>query len=165
MFGQLVTFTATVAAVPPGAGIPTGTVTFASAGGPTLTGTLNASGQASVTTNALTVGSHLVTATYNGDTNFTGSSATLTQVVNSSFVNTSLTATPATIRVRFSGQLFIPTLSATLVNMATSAGIPGQTITFIANPLTGPVTLGTAVTDASGIATLRVPNKMITCIS
>ncbi|WP_078866601.1 Ig-like domain repeat protein [Streptomyces sp. NRRL S-1448] len=42
-------------------------------GGPTLTGTLSG-GTASVTTSAIPVGTSTVTATYSGDSNFTGSS-------------------------------------------------------------------------------------------
>ncbi|WP_234442398.1 Ig-like domain-containing protein, partial [Streptomyces sp. NRRL S-1448] len=66
------TLTATVAPVSPGAGTPTGTVTFVVAGGPTLTATLSG-GTASVTTSAIPVGTHSVTATYSGDGNFLGS--------------------------------------------------------------------------------------------
>ncbi|MEE4590261.1 Ig-like domain repeat protein, partial [Streptomyces antimycoticus] len=54
--GQSVTLCAQVTTTSPGTCTPTGTVTFAVAGGPTLTGTLNASGQACVTTSAIPVG-------------------------------------------------------------------------------------------------------------
>ncbi|WP_425573819.1 Ig-like domain-containing protein [Streptomyces cangkringensis] len=63
-FGQNVTFTATVVAVAPGGGVPTGTVTFTISGGPTLVGTPNGAGQATASTSALTAGPHTVTATY-----------------------------------------------------------------------------------------------------
>jgi hypothetical protein len=68
-----VTFTATVAtAVSGGLGVPTGTVTFFvdgnQLGQPVL---LNTAGQAAISTAALTVGQHAITATYNvGDANF-----------------------------------------------------------------------------------------------
>ena len=75
--GASVTFTATVSST---AGIPGGTVTFTS-GTLTLTGTLNASGVATVTTTALPVGSQLVTASYGGATNFAPSAGTVTQTV------------------------------------------------------------------------------------
>ncbi|WP_324604673.1 Ig-like domain-containing protein, partial [Streptomyces sp. NRRL S-337] len=71
VFGESVTLTATVAPVSPGAGTPTGTVTFVVSGGPTLTGTL-VGGTASVSTSAIPVGTSNVTATYSGDGNFTG---------------------------------------------------------------------------------------------
>ncbi|MEU4895441.1 Ig-like domain-containing protein [Streptomyces sp. NPDC044780] len=152
--GQTVTFTATVTAVPPATGIPTGTVTFVISGGPTLTGTLNALGQASVSTNILTAGPHTVIAAYGGDGCFNGStSPTLTQNVVAAPTGTTVTANPATIRLRFNGTLVIPTLSATLRD-ASNNPIPGQTLTFVANSALGPIPLGSAVTNASGTATL-----------
>jgi hypothetical protein len=70
-----VTFTATVTS---GAGTPTGTVQFkdngANLGGPIA---LNASGRAQLTTSALTVGTHTITADYSGDANFLLSTGTL----------------------------------------------------------------------------------------
>ncbi|HET7437417.1 MAG TPA: Ig-like domain-containing protein [Thermoanaerobaculia bacterium] len=80
--GQSVTFTATV--TPANGGAPTGTVSFYD--GVTLlgSGTLNGAGVATFFTSTLAVGPHSITATYNGDTNFTGStSALLSQAVNS----------------------------------------------------------------------------------
>ncbi|MGI8310858.1 Ig-like domain repeat protein [Saccharopolyspora hattusasensis] len=152
--GQTVTFTATVIPVSPGAGTLTGMVTFTIDGAPQPPVAL-AGNTAIFTTNTLTNGTHTVTSTYGGDTNFNSSTSnTVTQVVSTT-INTSLTATPAMIKFNVNtGQFFIPTLSATLTNTNTSAGIPNKTITFTANPLTGPVTLGTAVTDATGTATL-----------
>ncbi|WP_432035505.1 beta strand repeat-containing protein [Streptomyces cucumeris] len=149
--GQTVTFTATVAPVAPGTGTPTGTVTFVISGGPTLTGTLNASGVATVSTNALTSGPHTVVATYGGDTCYSSSSATLVQ--NVSAASTTMTATPAVIRLRINGTLIIPTLSATLKDNANNP-LPGRTVTFVANSAFGPINLGSAVTNASGVATL-----------
>jgi hypothetical protein len=150
-FGQSVTFTATVSPAPPNGE----TVTFTADGNPLGTGTLSG-GVATVTTSSLTVGSHTIVASYPGDTNLAASQASLTQTVQAqSGTNTSLTATPAVIKLNLNtGQFFIPTLSATLTNSNTSAPIAGQTITFTATPATGTVTLGTAVTNASGTATL-----------
>ena len=69
-FGQPVTLTATIAAVAPGAGSPTGTVTFQDGTIPLSTGTLNSAGNATFSTSSLTSGSHSVTASYSGDSNF-----------------------------------------------------------------------------------------------
>ncbi|WHX21056.1 Ig-like domain-containing protein [Streptomyces malaysiensis subsp. malaysiensis] len=163
--GQNVTFTATVTAVPPATGTPTGTVTFVISGGPTLTGTLNGAGQATVSTNTLTTGAHTVVATYGGDGCFAGStSPAITQNVATAPTGTTVTATPATIRLRFNGTFVIPTLSATLRDSSNNP-IPGQTITFVANSVLGPIVLGSAVTNASGTATLSnvtVPPTVIT---
>lgn len=76
-FGHAVTFTATVGVVPPGAGSPTGPVVFSVDGTQVQSVNLNGSEQASVTTSALLPGSHTVTAAYQGDSDFLGSTGTL----------------------------------------------------------------------------------------
>src|SRR5439155_5539268 len=68
--GQAVTFTAIVSAVSPGAGTPTGMVTFQDGTTTLGTGTLDAIGRATFQTSSLTQGSHTVTATYQGEANF-----------------------------------------------------------------------------------------------
>jgi hypothetical protein len=97
--GLAVTFTATVTATASGGNAapnPTGTVTFLD--GTTLigTGVLSASGVATLTTSALAVGSHSITASYAGTGAISPStSPILVQVVtNSSFT---LSVTPSTI--------------------------------------------------------------------
>jgi Big-like domain-containing protein len=77
--GQSVTFTATVTSST--SGVPTGAVTFKS-GTKTLGAVQLTNGSASLSTTSLASGSNTITATYNGSPNFTGSSNTLTQVVN-----------------------------------------------------------------------------------
>lgn len=70
VFGQPVTFTATVAVVSPGAITPTGTVTFMDGSSVLGTGplaTLNGVTTASFTTDALGVATHALTAVYAGD--------------------------------------------------------------------------------------------------
>jgi hypothetical protein len=78
-FGQSVTFTATV--TPQFSGTVKGSVTFYD--GTTALKTVALSGGvAKFTTSTLTSGAHTITATYNGSTSFTGSSASLMQTVN-----------------------------------------------------------------------------------
>jgi hypothetical protein len=80
--GQSVTFTATVAAVLPATGTPTGTVTFMD--GSTVLGamSLNASGVAMFSNASLLIGSHSITASYSGDLDFvTNTSAVVNQVI------------------------------------------------------------------------------------
>src|SRR5258708_511458 len=72
--GQSVTFTATVSAVSPGTGTPTGTVTFKDAGTTIGTGTLSL-GTATFATPSLLVASHTITAAYGGDASFTTSTS------------------------------------------------------------------------------------------
>src|SRR5262249_20276885 len=77
-FGRFVTFTATVTG-----SSPTGTVTFKDGSTVIGTGTLNGSGQATFTTCTLSVGTHSITATYNGDANNAPStSSPLLQAIN-----------------------------------------------------------------------------------
>ncbi len=77
--GQSVTFTATVA--PQFSGTVRGTVTFYDGATVLKTAALSG-GVAKFTTSTLASGKHNITATYNGSTNFIGSSASLTQTVN-----------------------------------------------------------------------------------
>jgi hypothetical protein len=82
--GSNVTFTATLTAVAPGAGTPTGTVQFRADGSPLGPPVTLAGGVATLTTNSLSHGSHAITAEYGGDTNFLGSTNSLdpSQVIN-----------------------------------------------------------------------------------
>ncbi len=75
IYGDGVTFTATVSPTDSGIGPPTGQVTFYDGSTALDTETLS-SGSASFTTSALVVGNHSITASYGGDTNFTNSSST-----------------------------------------------------------------------------------------
>jgi streptogramin lyase len=82
--GQVVTFTATVAVVAPGAGTPTGTVTFKD--GDVVLGAVavGADGKARVTTSFAAVGGHAITAVYGGSGAFAAStSAVLAETVAS----------------------------------------------------------------------------------
>lgn len=83
VFGQVVTFKATVAAVIPGAGMPTGAVTFLLDGSTPLgVCTLDSSGQATLMTAGLSVGTHTITARYDGDANLVASTSPMfTQTV------------------------------------------------------------------------------------
>jgi hypothetical protein len=80
--GQAVTFTATVAVVAPGAGTPTGTVTFED--GSVILGTVavGAGGTATFTTSFAAAGGHVIAAVYNGDPHFVDSAQRLTEQVN-----------------------------------------------------------------------------------
>jgi hypothetical protein len=85
-FGQAVTFTASVT-TQGYQGTPTGTVSFFDGTTNIGNSNLNSSGVATFTTSTLAVGTHTMTATYNGDTNFAPStSAVLQQVVQGAVV-------------------------------------------------------------------------------
>jgi hypothetical protein len=91
--GQVVTYTATVTANAPGAGLPTGTVTFMA--GKFLLGTaaLDGTGQTILMSSGAPLGISTITAVYNGDTNFLTSTGTTLQTVNSAAVSSTLIAT------------------------------------------------------------------------
>jgi autotransporter-associated beta strand protein len=79
-FNSSVTFTATVTSASSGA--PSGTVIFFDGATSLGTGSVNGSGQATLSISSLSLGGHSITAVYGGDSNFTGStSSTLTQTV------------------------------------------------------------------------------------
>ena len=78
--GEAVIFTATVTS---NTGKPSGTVTFKDGNTTLATSPLDASGKTTLSTTALSVGEHSITAVYGGNTDFTGStSGVLTQTVN-----------------------------------------------------------------------------------
>ena len=127
LFGQSLTFTATVTSGSGGSGVPTGTVTFKD--GPTVRGTAPlAAGTASLATATLSVGTHSITAVYAGDSDFASSTSTLlTQTVNPASADLSI--------IKTDGQ---------------TTAIPGSTVVYtivVSNTGPSPVS-GATVTDA-----------------
>ncbi len=154
VYGQPVTFTATVAPVAPGAGTPTGTVTFFIDGGTamggsqeTVTLTAGEGGVVTITvpdntiTNALAVGQHSVTASYTPDTNN----------YNASNSN----ANPVTVTV----QKDTPTVN--LSANPPSPGVVGQPVTFTAVVTTNAP--GTAA--PTGTVTFKDGNTTLTTVN
>jgi hypothetical protein len=124
VFGQNVTFTATVAPVPSG-----GTVAFIVDGSPLCAAVaVNGSGQAACSTAALTVGNHTVTANYGGNLPFLASSGSLAggQNVNKADTTTTVTALPVGPSVFGQSVAF----TATVAPVAPGAGVPAGTVTF-----------------------------------
>jgi hypothetical protein len=74
------TVTATVKPVAPGAGTPTGTVTFTVNGATAGTAPVGTGGVATLTVTSTDVGQHAVSATYGGDTNFSASTGNRTPI-------------------------------------------------------------------------------------
>jgi hypothetical protein len=144
VYGQAVTFTATVAALPPGAGTPSGTVTFLDGTTPLYTANLSG-GTATYSTTTLAVGSHSIVASYNGDGNFavsasTGKAFVVSQDGTTTVVKSSLNPSGAGQSVTF---------TATVTANTPGGGIPGGTVTF----KDGATTLGTGTLNATGQAT------------
>jgi len=74
-YGQKVTLTATITAMPPAGGTAGGTVTFKEDTVTLGTGSLNDSAQATYSTIGLAVGHHTFTAIYDGSSNYAGSAS------------------------------------------------------------------------------------------
>jgi hypothetical protein len=132
IYGQTVTWTATVTTS--GSTAPTGTVNFTWNGGLYTIGSakLNASGVATLTRSNLNADSYPLTATYNGDANNLGSSSPiLNQVINQATSSATLTSSPNPSTqgqaVTFTAKITSPTV------------VPTGPVTFTA----GKTTLGT----------------------
>ena len=123
-FGQAVTFTANVSAVPAGAGTPTGMVTFQD--GATIIGQapLNSSGVVAVSSSGLAPGSHNITATYASDTQFAASSGSVVQVIQN---GTSTTVTSTSNPASFGQSIFFDA-AVTATNGA--PGTPTGSVAF-----------------------------------
>ena len=152
-YGEATTFTATMAVVAPGAGTPTGTVTFKDGATTLGTGTLDGSGEATFTTSDLAVGSHAISVVYGGDANFQGAtSADLTQVVAKGDVGVTVSTFDATT-VYGEGV----TLTATVAATGAGPAAPGGTVEFFS----GSDSLGFDTVDGSGEATVDVDDLAV----
>jgi pectate lyase len=123
-FGQTVKFTAKVSPVTVGS--PSGTVTFRD--GTALLGTRDlVGGTAIFTTSDLSVGKHLVTATYNGNPDIlekSVSAAVSTNVVKGA-TKTTLTVTPLSLLPNATVKL-----TAVVTPVAPATGVPGGSVKF-----------------------------------
>lgn len=142
VFGQSVTFTASVAVASPGNGKPTGTVTFKDGTKVLATVAIDANGKAIYSTSSLPVGSHSITVIYNGDANFKASvQSSVTQTVNKATTSSTVVASNLT------PVLHRPvSLTATIGAVGPGAGIPTGTVTF----KDGNTTLTTLSLDKNG---------------
>jgi hypothetical protein len=132
VYGQSVTFKATVSVDGPGAGVPTGTVTFKDGTKTLGTGTLSTSGgvtTATFTTSALAVGTHSITAVYGGSTD-----------------DLTSTSAPLTFKVSSASDLSEPRIPAASSGPLRAASSPPST-------LSGPIT----VADTSASTTTTAP--------
>ena len=146
---QNLTFTASVTAA---SGTPTGTVTFLDGTTSIGTGTLNASGLAVLNISSLNVGTHPITARYEGATGFSGStSSVLNEQINNSNLLAATVTLSSTPNPAHTGQSV--TLSVTVRNAGgASTPVPSGLVTF----KDGANSLGSVTLDASGNASLVV---------
>jgi hypothetical protein len=147
VFGQAITFTATVSPVSPAAGVPTGTVTFFDASTVLGTAALDGSGNGRFTI-VLALGSHSITATYGADTNFTATiSPAMGQTVSQ---DGTMVAVTSSANPSVPGQAVAFTV--TVQPLAPGAGRPMGAVSL----LDGAAILGTAMLDASGRASFTI---------
>ena len=126
LVGQTVTLSATVTPAAPGAGTPTGTVTFAGNGGTLCSGSLSGSpATASCTTTYNGVTNDNITASYAGDGNFVGSSAGSTLSVDQALTTTAVAPNDPTPVV---GEQV--TYTATVSVTPPGSGTPTGSVTF-----------------------------------
>lgn len=124
--GQNGTLTATVMKTGSSSEQPSGTVTFTSDGAPLCSAVTLSGGTASCSTSPLTVGTHSITATFNGDANFEAStSSPLLQTVDKAATTTSLVSS---VNPSAPGQSV--TFTATPSVTSPGSGSPSGTVTF-----------------------------------
>jgi len=128
VFGQPIKFRATVSAISPGAGIPTGSVSLVDE----LTGdtlgfaNVNTSGVAKITISSFAVGSSTILAFYSGGGNFNGSqSGSFTESITQAASATALTSSANPANFHHS-----VTLVATVSALSPGSGLPTGTVEF-----------------------------------
>ena len=148
VLGQSVSLSASVVALSPGAGTPSGNVTFLNGNISIGMSTLNSSGVASLSLTSLPVGNNTISVAYSGDSNFvTSSSTALNQVVSRAVANVNLTST--TTSPEASG---IITITANVSGIVGSPAASG-TVSFYSNDVligTGNLTNGQATFTTTG---------------
>jgi large repetitive protein len=164
--GQPLTITVHVSAVAPSVGTPTGTVKFTgdgkcSAGVPVISGVATCH----IPNGLLFTGQpYHVTATYEGDGNFSGSSASFTQKVTKAHATISLAVSPNTCNGGMSCQE-VPgsplTLTATTAALPPTVGYPAGPVVFSILPAGSATSLpcqgGNSVAPTAGVATCQLP--------
>jgi FtsP/CotA-like multicopper oxidase with cupredoxin domain len=161
--GQSVTLTATVSGGSPTA---TGTVTFANGGTKLGTGTLNASGVATLATTSLPLGANSITAAFGGDTNYAASTSSPVAVT---------VANPpsiASVKPNYGAYAAIVTITGTNFGATqggstlTFNGVPAASTSFyamkwsdtsISTTVPAGATTGNVVVKVGGLASNAVP--------
>jgi hypothetical protein len=150
----------TASAIPnSGTTVPTGTVTFTLDGGSSTTVTLDSTGQACYSTSSLTVGTHVITATYSGDINYSAASGavSVTTISGDFTVASGNNSTQTVIPGDSASYSFTLTpLSGSFWKVVTFSvsGLPtGTTATF------SPTSIAVGSTATSVTMTVQTPNS------
>jgi hypothetical protein len=176
ILGQSVTFTATAQATPPGSGTPTGRVDFVDTSTNTDLGTVPLSGGvASVSTAALALGTHLIQASYSGDSSFMPSAATVTQMVTQAIYVLDPTANGALSiagngSIHIPGSIFVDSSSATALTATGNAQVSAAGIQVVGHvqqagnasltpaPVTGAAVVANPLGSLTGPSTTGLTN-------
>jgi hypothetical protein len=165
-FGNPVTFTATVTVPPPGAGTPTGTITFAVDGTPVAERPLAAALAATITTSSLSPGNHSIAAAYHGDANFLPSTAahpyliTCAHTITGKHLASVVAAGASTciLDAQIGGAIIVPSGTALAVEHSTVAGAIAANTTPHAIQVCGATIGGSVgVSGAHGIVIIGDP--------
>jgi hypothetical protein len=147
VYCQTVTLHSQVGVVPPGAGAPTGAVTYTDGNAVIGSGNLNANATSAITTQFFSVGTHPLTASYSGDPDFLASiSPTVNQVVNRAPTITTVQSAPAATNLFGHSSTFTATVTAP----PPGCGSPSGTVNFAVDG----VTVQTSALNPSDTATL-----------
>ena len=166
--GNSVTFTAAVSPQPDG-----GKVQFQDNGVDLgSASSVDSSGQATYTTSALAVGSHTIEAVYNGDSNFTGSTGSLVQMVGQSSANNTTTINGGTASVPVQPDGVSASISGSTAADGTSVSISSVDYGSTQPTRTGGIQLSGAQyydvqvtglgSGASGIARVSITSPSVT---
>jgi hypothetical protein len=163
--GQNSTFTATVAALSPGSGVPTGTIQFVLDGNNFGSAIPLINGTASISM-SFEPGSHVIEAIYSGDSNYLGSNDSVTQTVTQSiYVLDPSAAGALTISGNSSlnvpGNLIVDSSSSTALSASGNATVKASSILVVGkiqqsgNPTFSPA-------PVSGVAAVANPLQNLT---
>jgi large repetitive protein len=143
IFGTNIIFTAKIAGV--GSLIPTGAVIFRDGASTLSTSTLDGTGMATLPSASLAVGSHTISVSYGGDTNYSATSATLTQTVQSATTQIILTTSAN------------PAIYGTPVTFtAAVTGNGGVVATGLVTFTDGSISIGSGLLNSNGVAVLTL---------
>jgi hypothetical protein len=154
--GQTATYTVQLAPVSPGAGKPTGTVTLLMDGTPIGTVEVDpTTGQATLSTPPLVLGTHVVTASYSGDPNFQGSELASHQIVVSAAGTQSILTAQAVRNKR--GRIVSVKLRSQVSVVAPGSGVPTGVVTYFRR---GHFIRSVGLSNGGAVLTLK-PNQAL----
>src|SRR5439155_19844978 len=141
VFGTTVVIDVTVAAVAPGAGVPTGSVVIREGATTLATVTLDGSGHASANLDGLTVGAHTLTADYLGDGSYAAGSTSTGHNVGADTATLDLASSSTNVE-------YTDPVTFTATVTGTGGATPTGTVTFHI----GSTVLGVVALNGAGVA-------------